>query len=259
MCNHINKEKVDENIELCLDCNIELCLHIDIYDSCCEYCGEYIQEVMMERQWTTRSCTFGNSTTDVTDHSKMLINFGLKEDVVRSVLRKYSYVDNTAKNEISIVAACTFFTLIEFKIPMSLKNIIQMFKEYDPKISPRKTREAIASLCEKFPEYSRLYITIPSMIRPILILLNIDEKDIELFEPHILKIAHFVDEKWSSCKTSKRSKPQNIAKVIVFSYIVNSEYLSNIITQEFMMEKFGFAPQTLKDIKKTVDKLVIWK
>lgn len=253
ICDHVKVEKVDDDIDRCTVCKEDICKHNEIdYESTCTYCGVYIQEISNERPYSKTAYTYGNQTSKTQDHTKLLKSLGFDNDIIRGAMIKYSKVDNRVKNEIPIVAICTFLTLLEADKPKTIHEIAAMFKQTRAKLAA-----ALKSVYKEFPEFRTKYITITSMIKPLMVRLGID---CDMYYKHIHNIAKFVEKRWNSCDGSKRSTPQNIASVIIYKYISISPTLRRDMkfAEEYddIRKSLNISVITLNNIEKTLVRLV---
>lgn len=258
-CDHIQVEKIDGDTDRCLACNEVICRHNEIdASSNCVHCGEYIQEISTERSWNAMSHTFGNQTAKANDHTKTLRAMGLDDTVIREAMKKYTKIDNRVKNEIPIVAACTFLAFMDINKPKTIHEVAEMFNKVNEKenLTRSKLQKALKAVYDVFPEYATKYITISSMILPLLEKLGLSDKEIEKYHRHILAIAKFVEKNWSSCPGSKRSTPQNRASVIIYKYIFRSPTLQDRFKKDELIKTLNISSITLNNIEKTLDKLV---
>lgn len=252
-CNHPSREVIDEDVEKCDLCGEELCRHSQIDpQSNCIICGEYVQEISNEISWKSNNCTFGNQSAKSIDHTKFLKNLGFNDTVIEGTIKKYSEIDNRMKNEIPVIAACTFLSLIDIKMPKTIKEISEIFSTPSEKITRSKLQKSLKSVYEVFPEYTTKYITVVMMIKPLMQKLEIPEK----YYPHIHAMAKFVQKNWSACEGSKRSTPQNIASVVIFKYIFKSPTLKSKYTQQQVIQKLKISKITCDNIIKILEKLI---
>jgi len=258
-CDHIQIENIDEDADRCLSCNEILCRHNEIDpQSNCMVCGEYVQEISTEKSWNSHSYTFGNQTANAKDHTKTLRNLGLEDDVIRAAMKKYTKIDNRAKNETPIVAACTFLAFMDIGKPKTIHEVADMFSKGSDKdkLCRSKLQKALKDIYAVFPEYAVKYITISSMILPLLEKIGLSPTEVDKYHPHIHEIAKFVEKNWSSCEGSKRSTPQNIASVIIYKYVFRSPTLKNRFKKEEIVKILNISTITLSNIEKTLDKIV---
>lgn len=254
-CNHPTKEIVDDDIEKCKECGEELCRHSQIDpQSNCIICGEYVQEISNDVTWKVNTYTFGNQTAKSIDHTKFLKNLGFNDEIIDATIKKYSDIDNRMKNEIPIIAACTFLSLIDVRMPKTIKEIADIFSTGPEKITRSKLQKSLKCVYEIFPEYATKYITVAMMIKPLMNKLSIHER----YYPYIYEIAKFVQKNWSECEGSKRSTPQNIASVIIFKYIFKSPTLKQKFTQPEVIKILKISKITCDNIIKILEKLVDW-
>lgn len=254
-CRHSNKIDVNNEIQKCSDCGEELCRHVELdIQSNCVFCGEYIQEISNERTWNTNCYTYGNQSVKSTDHTKALKTLGVPEEVIMLTMEKYIRVDNRMKNEIPVIAACTFLSYIDYGKPRTIHEICKMFNKLTgiDKLTRSKIQKALKCVYIVFPVYITKYITIRSMIPRLMEKLEIDD----VYYEYIYAIAKYVEKTWSTYPESKRSTPQNIASVIVYKYIFCSPSLSVIYSKNCVIKKLGISKITLENIEKTLEILI---
>ena len=250
---HLQVETIDDDLDQCVACGENICKHLEIDpESTCVFCGEYVQEISNERPWSAVSYTYGNQTVKAQDHTKILRGMGFDNDVIRASMKKYTKIDNRVKNEMPIVAACTFLAFQDVGKPKTIHEIAKIFK-----LTRSKLQKALKSVYTVFPEYLTKYITVSSMIRPLLEKLEI--QNIDKYHPHIYKIAKYVEKTWNECEGSKRSTPQNIASVIIYKYISKSPTLNHMLDdkgKEPLFKKLQISQITVNNIEKTLVQLV---
>jgi len=254
-CLHNNRIDVNNEIQKCSDCGEELCRHVELdIQSNCIFCGEYIQEISNDRAWNTNSYTYGNQSVKSTDHTKALKTLGVEESVIMLTMEKYMEVDNRMKNEIPVIAACTFLSYMDIGKPRTIHEICKTFNKLNgiDKITRSKIQKALKSVYEVFPKYITKYITVKSMIPTLMEKLEIED----VYYEYIYEIAKHVEKTWSTYPESKRSTPQNIASVIIYKYIFSSPSLSQIYSENDVIKKLGISKITLDNIEKTLEVLI---
>lgn len=258
-CDHIHTEPIDDDTDICTACNEEICKHAQLdCESNCVLCGEYVQEISSEKSWTNNSYTFGNQTTKTHDHTKMLKTIGVTDDVISEAMKKYMMIDSRAKSEIPIVAACTFLAYMDTGKPKTIHEVANMFNVLSGKdsLTRSKLQKALKAVYLVFPQYTTKYITVSSMIVPLLEKLDLTKEEVNLCAPHITKIAKHIQKTWSSCEGSKRSTPQNIASVIIYKYMFRAPSFKTKFKKDDLNKKLNISSITLNNIEKTLDKLV---
>ena len=254
-CPHSSRTDVDSEIQKCTDCGEELCKHSEIdMHSNCVICGEYIQEISNDRAWNTNAYTYGNQSVKSTDHTKSLKTLGIDEEVILLTMQKYMEVDNRMKNEIPVIAACTFLSYMDVKRPRTIHEICKMFNKLSggEKMTRSRLQKSLKSVYEVFPQYITKYITISSMIPSLMEKIGIED----VYYEYIYQIAKHVEKTWSTYEHSKRSTPQNIASIIIYKYIFSSPTLSEIYNESDIIKKLGISKITLTNIENTLNVLV---
>lgn len=230
-CDHIKKKLVSESSKECIDCGKQFCTHPRIgFDSTCEVCGDYITEISTEVAWSECTYVKGAICTIVKntkDHAKNLESLGYSQDFIEQVLSKFSSISCSLSEENMIVAACVWLTLWETGVPHTL---LEVGKKH--KLTKRKIKEGHRMVLEneRFKEYRTKYITVPMMIRKVMLSLELDKSDD--FEKHytaVYEAAKFVGDNWDRLATTKRSAPQNIAAACVYIYVVHSPTFGHMV------------------------------
>lgn len=233
MCDHVKKKMIDNVIKECLDCGQQFCTHPSMdYDSTCLMCGEYITEISIEQTWNEfnnrgSACSAVKNTKD---HVKYLESLGYATEIIEKSMDKFTKVGCSLSEESSVVAICVWLTFWDVGLPYTLIEIAKKHKLTKSKI--KEGRQIVLSF-NYFKEYRSKYITVSLMIRKIMNSIGLNTLlDLDTFEHHyrnIFQMANFIEDKWESLKTTKRSAPQNIASACIYFYLQNSPTLEHIV------------------------------
>jgi len=236
-CSHENKYEDSNGLHICSDCNAEL----EFFNDEPEW--RFYPGADNKSSKDPSRCHTGKSSIKTLSKLFDSLKLSIPQAIKAQVESKYNKIVGTntvrGKGRRSIIAACLFYTYMEFGECRTTDYIRDMFE-----LTKKDMSSGLTEYCRVFPEARTQYITPKNLLGWILTLTGVGKE-------HYRKIVQISKYLENSSQLLQRSSPQSVASATVYFYLcLNPKY-----KEELGLTKSQFAIKALlSDI--TVNKLV---
>ena len=242
-CRHEITRLDKDGVKRCLRCKYEFCSHpeIDPFDGCCTECGDYIQEITMEKSFVSKGIQNKKTTKNISDHAAYLQKFHYRSDMIEKTLKLFSSIGCTKTFEKGLLVVCLWMAYSETDTPFSLKELATIHKV---KIGHVKDGRKLAFA--KYPEYTLTFINVAQLIHRVFDKFIDyvetkfgDEIDKDEHIDQLVKVAKFCDENKHKADYQKKSSSFNVAIALLYLYTVNNSQLKKYVATCAQKDEFS--------------------